>query len=106
MEKKTTREKLHEPTFAEKVRPILSELEDAFVGYDANFGEPPGYNEDDFRAVVMMFFSVAMEMMWAYHNRLGLPMPMRENAVERFANEIRASIFNYCDIDTRKLYKK
>lgn len=105
MEKK--KKPLDEATFAENVRPILDEMENAFVGFAAAFpGQQAGFNEDDFRAVLYMFFSVATEMMWAYHNRLDLPMPLREDAAERFANEIRASIFNHCDIDTRKLYKK
>lgn len=107
MAKKQTNEQPHDPTFAESVRPILDELENAFVGFAAAYpGQQAGFNKDDFRAVICMFFSVALEMMWAYHDRLGLPMPMREDVAERFANEIRASIFNHCDIDTRKLYKK
>lgn len=107
MAKKQTNKQPHEPTFAEKVRPILDGLENAFVGFAAAFpGQQAGFNEDDFRAVLYMFFSVAAEMMWAYQNRLDLPMPLRVDAAEQFANEIRASIFNHCDIDTRKLYKK
>ena len=103
----SARKALNEPTFGEKVRPILDELENAFVGFAAQFpGEQAGYNVDDFRAVICMFYAVALEMMWQYHDRLGLPMPDREIAVEKFANEIRTSIFNYCDIDTRKLFKK
>lgn len=98
---------MNEPAFAETVRPILDELENAFVGFAAAFpGEQAGFNKDDFRAVICMFFSVALEMMWAYHERLGLPMPAREDAVEQFANEIRSSIYYFCYIDTRKLYKK
>lgn len=101
------RKALNEPTFGEKVHPILDSLEDAFLDHAAMFpGELAGYTQDDFRSALCIFFDVASEMMWRYQERMGMPFPVREKAVQQFANELHTVIYNHCDIDTRKLFKK
>ena len=87
------------------VRPILADLETAFVEYAADVGEPAGFNTDDFRAALRMFFDVSFEMLWNYHKRLGTDISVVDCAATRFANEMHTIIFNYLDIDTYKLYK-
>lgn len=105
-EEKTIRQALGEPTFGEKMYPILDSLEDAVLEHDANFPvEQPGYPDGAFRCVLLLFQNVAMEKMWQYQERLGMPQAQREIMAERFGKELRAFVLRYCDIATEKLVK-
>lgn len=101
---KDKRKELNEPCFGEKIGRILQGLELDIVERNANLpGEIPHYSNDAFRASLCIFCDAALDKMWEYHEKLDLPMRAREDAATRFANELRALIYCYCDIATEKL---
>lgn len=98
------RKALNEPYFGEKIGHILKELEVAIVERNDRLpGDIPHYSNDAFRASLCIFCDAALDKMWEYHEKLDLPMRAREEAVTKFANELRALIYRYCDIATEKL---
>lgn len=100
------REQLYDPTFGEKLSPVLKEIEDAIWEQEINFeGEPPHYTNDGFRAAVKIFMSAMTDKLWANDTLLGCPIEYMGRHAEALGNDIRRLVKEYTNIDTHNLYK-
>lgn len=95
-----------ELTFGESIFPILDSLENAILAHEDVLGAPPGYPDAALRCVIAIFWHVATEKMWQYHERLGMPYAQREKHAAQCAKEFRSLILRYLDVAPEKLLKK
>lgn len=89
----------------EKLSPILVELEDALIEFEAYRGIKPEFTQDGFRAATKIFMSVMMDKIWEVQEFDKMPMPDRENMAQKCGEDVRAIIKNYTGMDSWDFYK-
>lgn len=105
MEKKL-REIINEPTFGDKVTPILSELEDAILERKLVLPDDiPCYGEWAVMSALTIFADVLIDRALPYWERLGLTRDQMLDNARKMGEELRLMIFRYCDFDTLKYMK-
>lgn len=101
------RKELNEPTFGEKVAPVLEELETAMWEHEAQFeGERPMYPDTAIRSAAKIFMNVMADRMFAEQERKEIPMDQRELQAETLGLVIYHTILKYTGLDTRELTKQ
>lgn len=103
---KTLREIINEPTFGDKVTPILSELEDAILERKLVLPDDiPCYGEWAVMSALTIFTDVLIDRALPYWERLGLTRDQMLDNARKMGEELRLMIFRYCDFDTLKYTK-
>lgn len=101
------RKGLNEPTFGEKVAPVLEELETAMWEHEAQFeGERPMYPDTAIRSAAKIFTDVLIDRMFAKQEKDGVPFNQRCNEVAEAGELIRQTIIKYTGLDTHVLMKE
>jgi len=102
MEKKL-RDIIGEPTFGDKMGPVLSEISDAILERMESFpGDLPCYDDCVIKDAMTIFCDVLLDRSFVYWSRLGLTREqMLENA-RKMGDELRLIALRYCDFDTLK----
>ena len=85
--------------------PILVQMEETLMGYEANVGLKPCYSEKAFRAVIKLFTSVLLDKMWELQNREDMSEEDRLNMANKLGEEVRKMVKVYTNIDTHTLYE-
>lgn len=93
-----------EPTFGEKLSPVLAEIEDAIWEHDVHLGTPPRYTNDGFRAACKIFISAISDRMFANDAALGCSTEYMNEHAKIVGDEIRRLVREHTNIDTRNLY--
>ena len=99
------RDQLNEPTFGEKLSPVLVEIETAIWEHDAMDGDAPQYTNDGFRAACEIFISAISDRMFANDAALGCSLEYMAEHAKIVGNEIRRLVREHTNIDTYNLYK-
>ena len=89
----------------EKLSPILVELEDTLLEFEADFGLKPDYTMEGFRGACKIFMSVIMDKLWELQEADKISQEDRENMATKCGEDLRKFIKTYTDIDTFDLYK-
>lgn len=85
--------------------PILVDIENAILEFDAFVGMKPNYSDDGFRAAVKIFMSTIMDKMFdkQMNDKKTLYESMEE--AELVGNKLRELILEHTGIDTYKFYE-
>ncbi len=87
-----------------KISPILEEIEDTLLEFEANVGMKPNFTDDGFRAGIKIFSSVLMDKIWELQEDENISIEDRIKMVQKVGEDIRKLVKTYTDIDTHKLY--
>jgi hypothetical protein len=87
------------------ISPILIEIENQLLLFEAEIALKPEYTNDGFRAGVKIFMSVMLDKMWELQVDENIPFDIRADMADKLGNEIRHLIKKYTNIDTHELYK-
>ena len=99
------REELNEPTFGEKMSPVLTEIETAIWEHEINFpDEPPRYTDDGFRAAAKIFMSAIVDKMYAKDKEHGLSADYMEQHAEEIGWKLRNLCIEQTGYDPHNLY--
>lgn len=88
-----------------KISPILEEIEETLLEFEANRGIKPEYSIEGFRAGTKIFMSVLMDKIWELQQNEGIEMKDRLNMVQKAGEDVRNLIKTYTNIDCHDLYK-
>lgn len=103
MEKKL-REIINEPTFGDKMTPILSEIEDAIIERKLALpNDIPCYGKLAIMSAITIFTDVLLDLALPYWEKLGLTNEQMWENARKIGEEIRLMVFRYGDTDTTKL---
>jgi Tfp pilus assembly ATPase PilU len=89
----------------EQLNPILLEIEDIILEFEAELGEKPNYSLEGFRAATKIFMSTIMDKLWELQEADKISQDDRENMATKCGEDLRKFIKTYTDIDTFDLYK-
>lgn len=87
-----------------KISPILEELEDVLLDFEASSKGVPCFTKNGFRASIKIFMSTLMEKMWEHQQIHNMPIEQRETQAEELGKKLRALVLEYTGIDTHTLY--
>lgn len=88
-----------------KISPILSEIEETLLEFEAFTGKKPEFTIVGFRAATKIFMSVLMDKMWELQADEKINIKDREKMAEKAGQDVRRLIKTYTGIDTHELYK-
>jgi len=88
----------------EKLSPILVNIEESLLEFEANAALKPGYTDDGFRAAIKIFMSTLLDKMYNLQEEENMEIKNRILMAEKAGEDFRNFIKNYTDIDTFKLY--
>ena len=88
-----------------KLSPILIEIEETILEFEANNGSKSEYTEEGFRAALKIFMSVLMDKIWELQENENIDIQDRLNMVLKAGKDIRKLIKTYTNIDTFDLLK-
>lgn len=92
-------------SIGQKLSPILVEIEDTLLEFEAFNGEKPNYTIEGFRAGVKIFMSILIDKIWELQESENIDMEDRINMANKVGEEIRKLIKTYTNIDCHELYK-
>jgi len=92
-------------TLAERLTPILVEIESTMIDYDFYVQKPYNFSYGAFRAITKMFINAILDKMWTLQELEMMEMADRCNMSEKAGNEIRKIIKTFTGIDSREFYK-
>jgi len=87
-----------------KISPILVEIEDTLLEFEANRGIKPHFTEEGFRASIKIFMSTMMDRMWDVQESDDMEFGNRKEMATRLGEELRTMVKTYTGIDTFDLY--
>lgn len=91
-----------EPTFGDKMTPILTEIQDAILERMENLpGDLPCYGDDAIRAAVSILLDCALDKAYRYYDRLGLTFEQKKERAKVMGEEIRLYVLKHCDFDIK-----
>lgn len=90
--------------FAQKITPVLLELETAMLENHSRYMNNPDYPQEAMRAATFIFMEVLMDHMWKLMRSEQLSMKERETLAEEAGNEIHKLVLKYTEINTHKLF--
>jgi len=88
-----------------KISPILIEIENTLLEFEANKNEKPCFTKHGFRAAIKIFMAVLMDKMYELQTDENMLQADRLNMVNQAGKDVRKLIKTYTNIDTHKLYK-
>ena len=91
-------------TIGEKISPILIEIENTLLEFEANVGMKPGFTNEGFRAGIKIFMCVMMDKIWELQSNENMDMQDRINMVQKVGDDVRKLVKTYTDIDTHEFY--
>lgn len=94
----------HNNTIGQQLSPILEEIEDKLIEFEAYENKKPEYTIDGFRAALKIFMSVLVDKTFDKQMRDGKTLDDACNETEMLGYELRALILKSTGIDTHKLY--
>ena len=89
----------------EKLSPVLVEIEDALLEFEAYVGDQPNFTDDGFRAGIKIFMSVMMDKAFNLQSNEDMSMDTRIKMITKLGEDTRSLIKTYTDIDTHTLYE-
>ena len=89
----------------EQLNPILLEIEDIILEFEAELSNKPNYSLEGFRAATKIFMSTIMDKLWELQEADKISQEDRENMATKCGEDLRKFIKTYTDIDTFDLYK-
>ena len=101
------RQEMNEPTFGQKLHPILEEIYKAIWEHNANFeGERPMYSEEDLLFASTIIIDVLLDRMYALQEKHSVDMNVRLNCANEAGTRLRTLIYDYTGLDMPELMKK
>lgn len=88
-----------------KLSPILSEIEDTLLEFEANVGAKPEFTEEGFRAGIKIFMSVMLDKTFELQIKEGFSEEDAGDMANKMGEDLRKFVKTYADIDTHDLYK-
>jgi hypothetical protein len=89
----------------EKLSPILCEIEDTLLEFEASKAEKSNFTKEAFRASIKIFTSAMMDKMWELQEKELIDTDDRLKMAIDVGEEIRRLVKVYTDIDTHKIYE-
>jgi hypothetical protein len=86
------------------ISPLLVQMEETLLSYEANVGLRPCYSEDALRAAIKLFASILMDKMWSLQEQEGMSLEDRQNMATKCGEAIRHLVKVYTGIDTHEMY--
>ena len=93
-------------TLGSKLTPILVEIENTLLDFEAYTGSKPDFGDDALRAATKIFSSVLMNKIYDLQENENMNMKDRENMAFWAGCEIRKLIKNCTGIETHNFYNK
>lgn len=93
-------------TIGSKLTPILVEIEETLLNFEANIGSKPNFSDDALRAATKIFCSVLMDKIYDLQQNENMDMRDRENMAFWAGCEIRNLIKNCTGIETHDFYRE
>ena len=93
-------------TIGSKLTPILVEIENTLLEFEAYNGSKPIFPDDALRAATKIFSSVLMDKIYDLQEFEKIDMKDRENMAYWAGNEIRKLIKNSTGIETHDFYNE
>lgn len=90
---------------AEKLEPVLKEIEDLIWCFEVELKQKPNYTLQGFRSALKIFMSVFMDSMWELQEKENMPQETREQMALKAGEKLKELIKTYTNIDTNELYK-
>jgi recombination DNA repair RAD52 pathway protein len=91
-------------TIGSKLTPILVEIENALLEFEAFNGSKPNFSDDALRAATKIFSSVLMDKIYDLQETEKMDLKDREYMAFWAGNEIRKLIKNSTGIETHDFY--
>lgn len=88
----------------QKLSPVLVEIEDTLLEFEANVGIKTEFTFDGFRAGIRIFMAVLMDKIWELQTDENIDMDTRCKMVEKCGEDVRQLVKTYTNIDTHKIY--
>ena len=88
-----------------KISPILVEIENTLLEFEANVAIKPEFTIEGFRAAIKIFSSALLDKMWELQKNEKIDIKDRINMTEKAGKDIKKLVKIYTDIDTFDLYK-
>lgn len=89
----------------EKLSPILLEIEETIIEFDAEVGNKPNYDNEALRSATKIFMSVMMDKMFELQMKEEMTLEVSCDMADKLGNELRVLIKKYADVDTFEFYK-
>jgi len=87
-----------------KLSPLLEEIENTLLDFEAEVETQPQFTEVGFRAATKIFASALMDYMWNMQEHEGIPMDVRADMAEKAGSELKRIVGTFTGIDTHKMY--
>jgi len=91
-------------TIGSKLTPILVNVENTLLEFEAYKGIKPNFDKAALRAATKIFSSVIMDKIWELQESENMDMIDRENMAFSCGNDIRKLIKTYLGIESRDFY--
>ncbi len=91
-------------TIGYKISPVLCEIENTLLEFEANIGIAPEYTNEGFSAAIKIFTSALMDKIWNLQNDENMDMQDRTNMVQKVGDDISKLVKTYTNIDTHEFY--
>ena len=95
-----------QPTFGQKLSPILAEIEETIWEKEANAPEPLLFTEKGRRAGIKIFMAVLLDMIWEYQEKNHIPIEKCMDQANDAGSGVSLLVKQYTGVDTKTLYKK
>lgn len=93
-------------SIGENIHPILNEIEETLLEFEANTGSKPNYPPESLRSAAKIFMSVLMDKIWELQEDEKISMEDRCNMAEQCGKDVRKLIKTYTGIDSHTFYGK
>ena len=88
-----------------RLTPILIEIEETLIEFEANQRGNPQFENEAFRAALKIFMAVVMQRMYEMQHKEDMPLEQRKEMSFKFGNDLKKMIFTFTGIDTHELYE-
>jgi hypothetical protein len=100
-----------EQTLGQKLSPIIDEIcntileRQVFNNEHPKLGGPIGFNTMDMLNAVNILSACALDVAWVHQDKKSMDQELRIAKAERFGTGLSKLIYEFCDIDTQRIYK-
>jgi len=91
-------------SIAEKITPILQEIENALWEYEANNGPKPNFPPEALKSAVKIFTVVLFDKIFELQEKENMSIKEKAEMSIKFGEEIKRIVKIYADIDTKNFY--